>query len=102
MTGSRKDKLLERKAQIEAQLKQLEARECQQWRKDDTRRKIIAGALALEHAEIDAEFGAKMRDLIARYVTKPNERQLFGLDPLADSSQESTSPADAMNSAAHG
>lgn len=59
----------------------------QQKRKDDTRRKIIAGALILEHAEKNktSDIAKKLNALIEEYVVKPNERSLFGLAPLPGS-----------------
>jgi hypothetical protein len=54
----------------------------QQKRKDDTRRKIIAGALVLERAETDAAFAAELTALLNHYVTKPQDRALF--DFLSD------------------
>lgn len=81
MARDQLEKLREKKAQIEAKLKQLEARAKEKARKEDTRRKIIAGALALEHAEIDAEFGRKLHSILARFVGRPEDRELFGLPP---------------------
>lgn len=77
-------KLREKKQQIEAQLKQLEARERERERKADTRRKIIAGALALEHAEINEEFGRELHRLLFRHVERPQDRELFGLPPKGE------------------
>lgn len=74
-------KLYEQRAQIAARIKQLEARTRARSRKEDTRRKIIAGALALEHASRDEAFGRTLHDLIARFVTRPHDRALFGLPP---------------------
>lgn len=54
----------------------------QQKRKDDTRRKIITGALVLERAEADAAFAAELAALLNRYVTRPQDRALF--DFLSD------------------
>jgi hypothetical protein len=51
-------------------------------RKLDTRRKIIAGALALEHSKLDLAFAAALWDVLDRYVVKGTERALFGLPPL--------------------
>lgn len=84
MGTDRREKLLEKKKQLEEQLRALDSRQKQQQRKLDTRRKIIAGALALEHAEGDEDFAATLYRLINRYVRKPQERALFGLDPLAE------------------
>lgn len=72
-------KLKEQQAQITAQIRQESAKLTGQKRKDDTRRKIIAGALALEHAEIDADFGQALMRLLDRHVTKTADRALFGL-----------------------
>lgn len=51
-------------------------------RKRDTRRKIIAGALALE--EKDRVFRGKLLALIDEYVTADRDRELFGLAPLPE------------------
>ena len=77
----RKSKLLQRKGQIEAQLRDLNARERSRERKMDTRRKVIAGALALEHAGIDPAFHAELFKLLNRYVARTPDRALFGLPP---------------------
>src|SRR3954447_19440696 len=80
--------LREKKARIDARLKALELQERKRKRRDDTRRKIIAGALALEHAETHGEddpaFAATLARLLNRFVTRPQDRDLFGL-PERDS-----------------
>jgi len=62
-----------------------------------TRRKIIAGALALEHAEKNpgGEFSRTILGLIQRYVTTDRDRALFDLDPLPP---EDRKPAHARKS----
>jgi hypothetical protein len=47
--------------------------------KPNTRRKVIAGALALEHFEKnrDSEFGRIMFRLLDEYVVRPHDRALF-------------------------
>jgi hypothetical protein len=77
MSTDRKAKLLERRARLDAQLRDLDAREKERQRKLDTRRKIIAGALVLEHAEIKADFAIELAALLNRYVTRPEDRALF-------------------------
>ena len=52
-------------------------------RKLDTRRKIIAGAIALEHMNHDAAFAGAFGALLDRFVSKGPERLLFGLKPRA-------------------
>ena len=77
MSQDERAKLLEKKARIDARLKALAIADQKQKRKDDTRRKIITGALALEHATINAEFGAQLASLLNRYVERPEDRALF-------------------------
>ncbi len=70
--------------QATQRLKDMQSRARVQQRKDDTRRKIIAGALALEHTEKnpDGTFAKKMLALLDEYVLKAYERSLFGMAPL--------------------
>lgn len=65
--------------QINARIQQQQAKLRGQQRKEDTRRKIIAGALALEHMAYDAAFAHAMQKLIADHVTRPEDRKLFDL-----------------------
>jgi hypothetical protein len=69
--------------QLDAQMKALEAREKQAERKADTRRKVIAGALALEHFEKnpESEFGRQLFRLLDEYVVRPHDRVLFAFLP---------------------
>jgi hypothetical protein len=59
-----RDALLEKRRKIEAQLKALDARDREQKRKDDTRRKIIIGSLIMDEAETDVAMLAAVRRLI--------------------------------------
>lgn len=61
-------------------------------RKLDTRRKIIAGALALEHLQFDGRYGVVFRALIDTYVTRDQDRALFDLPPLPDDDQRRVDP----------
>ena len=78
-TTDRLDLLRQKRDQLDAQLRALEARNKQAERKADTRRKVIAGALALEHFEAnrDSEFGRVMFRLLDEYVVRPHDRALF-------------------------
>ncbi len=84
MSSEKLTTLLEKRKQLDARIKAAQAKERTQQRKDDTRRKIIAGALALEHMETnaDSDFAAQLMRLINRYVVKPKDRALFNLPPL--------------------
>ena len=95
--------LRQRQAQIAAQLKALEARESETARKADARRKIIAGALALEHLEKNpkSEFGTVLRRLLDEYVTRPSDRALFpSLPPAEIPTTPSATAADTLPEAA--
>lgn len=69
-----------KKSQIDARIQKKRAAVRTRQRKRDTRRKIIAGALALEHARIDTAFGATLSKLLNEHVTRPDDRKLFQLD----------------------
>ena len=76
--SNRKTALENKRQQIEAQLKAIAAREKETARKEDTRRKVIAGALALEHMDKNphSPFAGIMHDLLTNYV-EPRSRYLF-------------------------
>lgn len=82
-TTDRLEILRRKREQLDAQLRALEARSKQAERKADTRRKVIAGALALEHFEAnrDSEFGRIMFRLLDEYVVRPHDRMLFPFLP---------------------
>lgn len=77
-------------AQIDNQIKAAKARERIAERKNDTRRKIITGALALEHAAKNphSEFAKKIRSLIGEYTIDDKSRALFDLEPLPENEQK--------------
>ena len=69
------------KDQIAARIEKARANLKSEERKRDTRRKIVAGAIALETAEIDPDFAQVFERLLARHVTRNQDRELFGLPP---------------------
>ena len=77
------DVLKRKREQIDAQLRALETRNKEAERKADTRRKVITGALALEHLEKNREsaFSSIMTKLLDEYVTRPADRALFPFLP---------------------
>ena len=82
MTASRLDNLKRKRVQLNAKISKLSARAQAQRRRDDTRRKIIAGALLLE--AVDADRGAEKPTGIARWweaklgeLKRPQDRALF-------------------------
>lgn len=80
-TDDRKTRLLLRKAQIEAQLADLDARASVKRRRQETRGKIIAGANALDVARRKPGFRAELADHMNRTVTRPEDRAMFDFLP---------------------
>ncbi len=71
------------KDQIAARIEKTRATLKNDERKRDTRKKIVAGAIALETAEIDPEFAQIFQRLLSRHVSRDQDRDLFGLPPRA-------------------
>lgn len=71
-------KLEAQQAQIQARIQNEKSKISKEKRKLDTRRKIITGALALEHMEQNpqSEFAAELHKLITRHV-KETDKHLF-------------------------
>ena len=92
--SNRKTALEKKREQIEAQLKAIAAREKETARKEDTRRKVIAGALALEHMDKNphSPFAGIMHDLLTNYV-EPRSRYLFPFVPPVEPPKEGPSAA---------
>lgn len=86
MASTRKEKLLEQKAALEAKIRREDAKEKQKERRIDTQRKIVVGYVALEMAEMDESFRAVLHAQIDKRVTRPDHRKLFGLAPLEEPS----------------
>lgn len=73
----------ERLAQLDAQRSALKARLSKQERANDTRRKVLLGALVLHRLENanDLEFSARLADWLRRelpgFLTRDNDKALF-------------------------
>ena len=82
--------LNERLAKTQRQIRAIKSREKDQARRLDARRKIIAGALALEHfaKNPDSPFGKIMFKLLDEYVRADN-RTLFAFLPAREAPQSS-------------
>ena len=53
-------------------------------RRQDTRRKVLAGALLLELMNRDPEFQKEMLGKLSGFLTRPEDRVLFGLKSAGD------------------
>ena len=74
------DKLLEKEAQIKAQIQQAKAAERTLEKKRDTRRKILVGAAVFARVENGEWPESDLKMMMDGFLTRPNERELFGLD----------------------
>ena len=80
------ERLLQKEAQLKAQIQQAKAAERTLEKKKDTRRKILIGAAVLarvEHGEWPEEDLKMMMD---GFLTRQNERDLFDLDDVEEKS----------------
>jgi len=95
---SRLELLRKRKQEIEQQMRALEAREKEEGRKRDTRRKIIVGAAVLAHASLDADFALQLRSVLKKAVTE--ERNLAVIaDLIGGVTDEATPPVESAKTA---
>ena len=80
------ESLEERLTQLKARQLRIEARKralaSRRARKDDTRRKILIGAIVLARVEHGWLPEAELRTWLDAALTRPDDRALFGLDPL--------------------
>jgi len=79
-TAERLADLEERRARINAEIQRVRAREQQQQRRDETRRKILLGSLLrhlVQRGDLSDELVAQRLD---EFLTRPSERRLFELD----------------------
>jgi hypothetical protein len=59
-------------------------------RSDDTRRKILAGAMTLEISGRDEEARLRFMKQMDKFLSRPDDRALFGLPPLPQATGENT------------
>lgn len=88
MTGmsEKLTKLEERQRQLNEQIRAEKAKLRTQQRKDETRRKVIVGAIVREHMDRfpDDDASRKIAALLDSHVSKPGDRELLGLVPRED------------------
>lgn len=95
------DALKLRIEQTRARLQALEARYAQAARKNDTRRKIIAGGLLFDAAEKDPRFAAVLGELLTR-IERPNDKKPFAGWTVPGASRGSSHPVARTPSVAGG
>ncbi len=65
-----------KQSQLQARIKNEKAKIRTEARKLDTRKKVVAGAIALEHMNHDPAFAETMKKLLAEHV-KESDKHLF-------------------------
>lgn len=68
--------LRRQRKQLDARMAKLAAKQKSQARKQDARRKIIVGAAALAHAEVDPRFREALRAALRAGVTREIDREV--------------------------
>ena len=74
------DKLLQKEAQLKAQIQQAKAAERTLEKKHDTRRKILIGAAVMAQVESGRWPQADLLEMMDGFLSRPNERDLFDLE----------------------
>ncbi|MEO1351899.1 MAG: hypothetical protein AAFW84_24360 [Cyanobacteria bacterium J06635_15] len=74
------ERLLEKQAQIKAQIQQARAIEKTLAKKQETRRKVLIGAAILARVEAGLWKQSDLLDMMDGFLTRPAERELFGLE----------------------
>lgn len=89
-------KLEEQRARINAQIQRVKAREQKQTSRDDTRRKVLVGALVLGRVQSKLMSREQLLADLDPFLTRDNDRALFDLPPLPKTEETATSsPEDA-------
>ena len=76
-----KEKLAKKKAKLDAATRRLRARAAAIERKQDTRRKILAGAWVLARAAKDQEAARQLTQGLDGFLERDRDRALFNLGP---------------------
>ncbi len=82
--SKRLEQLLKKREELSAQIQKIRAREATQKRKEDTRRKILLGALVMEmmsKGELDRD---KLMKRLDGFLTREIDRKLFELPVLEE------------------
>ncbi len=85
MASDKLTQLREKRKALNEQIRREENRRNRQARKNDTRRKILVGAAILHKASSDKQYETWLvNTLLNGFLTRPDDRALFGLAPLPE------------------
>ena len=88
MSNKRLEHLWENQKQIEARIQEIKAQESTEKRKEDTRKKILLGAMVMHLIETGYWPKDEIYEQLDKFLDKPIERQLFGLSELGQNQEE--------------
>ena len=91
MNRTRQDRIKEleqKKKQIEARIQKLKAIESTKKRKEDTRRKILLGAMVMKLIETGYWQKEEIYEQLDKFLDKAIDRKLFGLSELQQDEEE--------------
>ena len=77
--NKRLESLLKKREQLNAQIQKIKSKEAVQKRKEDTRRKILLGALLMEMMENSELDKNKIKKRLDSFLTRDIDRKLFDL-----------------------
>jgi len=78
----RLQKLEQQRQALEQKIRKEKSLQKDRERKEETRRKILVGALVLEEARSDPDLSEKIDQLIDKKLLRDDDRLLFGLEPI--------------------
>ena len=90
------ERLLEKEAQLKAQIQQAKAAERTLEKKRDTRRKILIGAAVMARVERGEWPEADLRLMMNGFLTRASDREMFDLDGSTDSAAAGGSVSDGL------
>lgn len=85
---AQEEKLKQLKALKQKQEAQKRAAEAKRNRTADTRRKVLVGAMMLEHMDKNEATKTSVMGKLDAFLTRPDERALFGLPPVAPTTEQ--------------
>jgi hypothetical protein len=85
--------LAQQLAQQRAKVQQIQTKLSAEKRKQDTRRKILAGAMLLTSIERGQGSEEEFLQQMDAFLTRASDRELFGLPPVCESQSEESSSA---------
>lgn len=89
------EKANRKRAEAAALERQIRQKASAQERKDDTRKKVLVGAMYLEHGKKYPDQQERTMKLLSQYLQKTDDRTLFGLPPVpATETSSKEKPAD--------